>query len=66
MKVYELINELSKLPAGANVEFATVMTLEEFVQCPIVDSIDGKDAYRIAVDIKEAVCIDDALISLYR
>ena len=42
MKVYELITELSKLPAGSEVEFATLMTVDEFTKCEIVDEIDGK------------------------
>ena len=65
MKVYELINELSKLPAGAEVEFSTLMTLEEFAKSPVIDSIDGKDCYRIEASIKEVEPVSDKLIALY-
>lgn len=65
MKVYELINELSKCPAGAEVEFARLMTLAEFTSCPIVDNIDGADAYRVAVNVRDVEAINESTVALY-
>lgn len=65
MKVYELINELSKCPAGADVEFARLMTLAEFTSCPVVDNIDGADAYRVAVNVSDVEAIDETTVALY-
>lgn len=65
MKVYELIAELSKLPAGSEVEFATLMTVDEFTKCEIVDEIDGKNNYRVKADIKEVMELNKERIVLY-
>ena len=65
MKVYELITELSKLPAGSEVEFATLMTADEFTKCEIVDEIDGKNNYRVKADIKEVMELNKERIVLY-
>jgi len=65
MKVYELINELSHYSAGADVEFAKLMTIDEFTKCPIVDNIDGKDNYRVSADIKEVSALSENHIVLY-
>lgn len=65
MKVYELITELSKLPAGADVEFAMLMTVDEFTKCEIVDEIDGKNNYRVKADIKEVMELNKERIVLY-
>lgn len=65
MKVYELISELSKLPAGSEVEFSTLMTLKEFVNLPIMDSFDGEDAYRFSATVREVEPISDKTVALY-
>ena len=65
MKVYELINELSKCPAGADVEFARLMTLAEFTSCPVVDNIDGADAYRVAVNVRDVDVVNETTVVLY-
>lgn len=65
MKIYELMDRLSKLPAGAEAEFVMLMTLDEFTKCPVADSIGGKDAYRISVKISEAVEVTDCSVVLY-
>jgi hypothetical protein len=65
MKVYELINELSKCPAGADVEFARLMTLAEFTSCPVADNIDGADAYRVAVNVRDVDVVNETTVALY-
>ena len=65
MKVYELINELSKCPAGADVEVARLMTLAEFTACPVVDNIDGADAYRVVVNVSDVDVTDETTVALY-
>ena len=66
MRVYELMRALSKLPAGAEVEFRGLMTLEEFAQSEIVDNIDGKDAYSVGGTVNEVFITHENLITLYK
>lgn len=63
MQVYELITELSKLPAGAEVEFSTVMTVSDIANLEIID--DDEDVYRIAVKIKDVDQICSMLVALH-
>lgn len=65
MRVYELMKELSKLPAGAEVEFATLMTVDEFTECEIVDEVEGKSNYRVKADIKQVMELNEERIVLY-
>lgn len=65
MKVYELINELSKCPAGADVEFSTEMTLAEFASRPVVDNVDDADLYNVSGAVKDVDVIGDSLVSLH-
>ena len=65
MKVYELINLLTEMPAGANVEISTAMTLAEFAQCEIVDNVDGADIYSVTAKVTEAVAVDNSIVCLY-
>lgn len=56
MKVFELMNELSKAPAGAEVRFSMLQSVEELIKAePQEDG--GKVFYSIDVSIKE---VDDA------
>lgn len=66
VKVYELITELSKLPAGSEVEFRTIMTLEEFSQCIVADDVNGKDGYLVSGTIQEVDVVNEKLVALYR
>lgn len=65
MKVYELITELSKLPAGSEVEFRTIKTLEEFSQCIVAEDVGGKDGYLVSGTIQEVDVINEKLVALY-
>ena len=66
MKVYELINELSKLPAGAEVEFSMVMATSELKNNPAYDTVGGENLFSISEAIKELELIDDTLVVLLR
>lgn len=66
MKVYELINALSGCPAGAEVEFHTAMTVEDFTKSGVIDNFDGEDVYSVSGVIKEVYAADNGLIVLYR
>jgi hypothetical protein len=65
MKVYELIAELSKMPAGADVEFATITTVDELKSCERVDETDDEVVYRLAGIIQDIEAIDDTLVAIY-
>ena len=64
MKVYEVMKELSKAPAGAEVEVSKLMTLIEFTESEIVDDIEGEDNYRISGNITSA-CVNTDYVTLY-
>jgi hypothetical protein len=66
MRVYELLSALAEMPAGAEVEFHTSMTLDELTKCETVDSIDGKDVYAVPGTIQEAIEAGPTLVILYR
>ena len=66
MKVYELIAELSEMPAGADVEIRTIMTLQDFAKCPIIDDFEGENAYLISGDICEVDRYDDKKVTLLK
>lgn len=67
MKVYELIKELSQLPAGADVEFRTLMTLVDFSQAPVADTDEtGRDLYLVSGNIYEVSAVNDHLVALYK
>lgn len=63
MQVYELITELSKLPAGAEVEFSTVMTVSDIANLEVLN--DDKDVCRITVKIKDVDQISSMLVALH-
>lgn len=65
MQVYELITELSKLPAGAEVEFSTLVTADEYNSSPIVDYDDGPLSHRIAGPITDVDVVSDDLVILH-
>lgn len=66
MKVYELINILTEMPAGANVELSVPMTLAEFAQCEVIDNVNGADVYSVTAKVTEAVEIDKSIVCLYK
>ena len=67
MKVFELMQELAKHPAGADVKFRTLMTLEEFAANPAedTDTDTGKDLYQIDKNIEEVSAVNDILVVIY-
>ena len=64
MQVYELISELSKLPAGAEVEFSTVLTADEVANLEKIN--DDEVLYRIAVKVNEVDIVHRMLVALHR
>ena len=68
MKVFELMAQLSKCPAGAEVEFRTILTEREFVNSPVVDEDDvsSERAYSLTLDVGEVELINDGLAVIYR
>ena len=66
MKVYELIAALSGVPAGAEVEIRTLMTMGDFQSCPVVDCFDGEDAYLISGSICEIEKYNDKKVVLLK
>lgn len=44
MKVFELMAELSKMPAGAEVEFSSILTIPELIDSGGVDN-NGNDVF---------------------
>ena len=53
MKVFELMAELSKMPAGAEVEFSTMMTIPELIKNGVDCACDGGEYYRLHAKIVE-------------
>ena len=65
VKVYELMEKLSEMPSGANVRFRTLMTLQEFAECEVVDSEDGKDLYAVNRTVSEAELTCESVVTIY-
>ena len=67
MKVFELMQELAKYPAGADVKFRTLMTLAEFATQPVADTDadTNKDLYQIDKNIEEVEGVNDSLVAIY-
>ncbi len=68
MKVFELMAQLSKCPAGAEVEFRTILTAGEFNDAPVVDSDDYScaRAHSLTLNIGEVELINDSLAVIYQ
>ncbi len=64
MKVYELMDQLSSVPAGAEVRVHGLMTLKEFTQLEIVDGGTNEDCYLVNGEIS-SVEADDCVATLY-
>ncbi len=61
MKVYELMEQLSRLPAGARVEFRALLSLEDISKFELSEEGD----YIMDFNIEEANSINDTLAVLY-
>ena len=53
MKVFELMNALAGMPAGAEVEFSTMMTIPELIKNGVDCSCDDGKYYQINAEIVE-------------
>ncbi len=65
MKVYELMAELKDMPAGAEVEFVALATVEEFTQGGVSDTDSGKALYEFRQEVKEVEEADGIRVFLY-
>ncbi len=61
MKVYELMEQLSMLPAGARVEFRALVSLEEVSKSE--RNVEGD--YLMNFEIQEVDSVNDTLVVLY-
>lgn len=61
MKVYELMEQLSRLPAGARVEFRALVSLEEVSKSEMSEEGDCLMNFKI----QEVSSVNDTLVALY-
>lgn len=61
MKVYELMEYLSSLPAGARVEFRAMLSLEDVSKSEMSEEGD----YLMNFNIEEVSRVNDTLVVLY-
>ena len=64
MKVFELMNELSKVPAGAEVRFSMITSVEELIKSE-PEEMEGKIYYRTDLDVKEIDAASDKTVFIY-
>ncbi len=64
MKVFELMNKLSKLPAGADVEFERITSVEELVKNEIIMDDDGR-FYVFTANISDVEEIREDCVRIY-
>lgn len=64
MRVFELMKQLSEMPAGAEVEFSTLMAVEELVKNEIF-GCDEEVSYSVQKSIVEAEKVSENLVKLY-
>lgn len=54
MKVFELMNKLAEMPAGADVEISAVMTVEDLTASGVYDTENDKALYSLKREVSEA------------
>ena len=64
MRVFELMEQLSEMPAGATVEFERITSVEELVKNDAIIDDDGK-FYIFKTNISDVEEIDGNLVRLY-
>ncbi len=66
MKVFDLMHQLAKMPAGADVKIKLLMPLQDIICNGAESNIEGIDHYGITKDIVETEkTISDATVYLY-
>lgn len=67
MKVYELISELMKIPAGCDVRLCGIRTVAELKSEPIVDTDEyGEDSYSVSGILRDLdLERDQQIVNLY-
>lgn len=64
MRVFELMEQLSEMPAGATVEFERITSVEELVKNDAIMDDDG-NFYIFKTNISDVEEIDGNLVRLY-
>lgn len=65
MKVFELMSELSKMPSGAEVEFHTLMPIDELIKDGPEMELEGKPNYSLCKNIAEVEQNEGGTVYLY-
>lgn len=66
MKVYDLMHQLAKMPAGADVKIKLLMPLQDIICNGVEQTIDGIEHYGIEKEVQETEkTISDATVYLY-
>ncbi len=65
MKVFELMEQLSKMPAGAEIEFSTAMTVDEFLKGDQSEGDNNEVLYEVRVRICEADEASEKRVFIY-
>ena len=66
MKVYDLMHQLAKMPAGADVKIKLLMPIQDIVKDGAEQTIDGIEHYGIEKDVQETEkTISDATVFLF-
>lgn len=64
MRVFELMQALSEMPAGAEVKFERMTTMEEFIKNDVFDDVEGV-CYVFSASVAEVEQTNLSLVKLY-
>lgn len=65
MKVYELMQQLSKMPAGATVQFNHLMSIEELTKNGVETAEEGTAYYSYTAEINETEISGAKILFIY-
>lgn len=65
MKVYELMQKLSEMQAGAEVYISGAMTDKELHQCGVYDVCEGEEMFSVTKEIETVEEAEAGLVYLY-
>ncbi len=64
MRVFELMEQLSRMPAGAEVEVSMLVTVEELIKNDVIEC-DGEVSYSLKTSIVEVEKVSNGEIYIY-
>lgn len=64
MRVFELMERLSEMPAGATVEFERITSVEELVKNEVIMDDDGR-FYNFNANVSDVEKISDNCVRIY-